>query len=373
MTGRRPSGSVRVLTRRELNRTLLLRQLLLERSKISAAAAIEHLVGMQAQVPTTPYVGLWTRLRGFEHGELAALLQERKAVRLPMQRSTIHLVTARDCVALRPVLRDAVARGLRGGTWGRRLAGIEKGTVLKAARAFIEAEPRTFAELGAFLRRRWPERDAAVLAIAVRGWLALVQIPPRGIWGSSRAAHHTTAEKWLRRKLGRSTSPDGLIRRYLAAFGPASVADMQSWSGLAGLRAAVERLRPRLRTFRDEKGRELFDVTRAPIADADVAAPPRFLPEYDNSFLAHADRSRIVDDADRRRVFVVGSGALLVDGFIGGTWRVSRSASRARLTVDGFRQLDRAEEVAVSDEGERLLEFVAADAPDRDVTFSRAS
>ena len=336
---------------------------------MSAAAAIEHLVGMQAQVPNAPYVGLWSRIDGFRHEELADLLERRKAVRVAMQRSTIHVVTARDCLALRPALHRAVERGLAGGTWGRRLAGLDRAAVLTEARTFLEEQPRTFAQLGAFLRKRWPERDASVLAIAVRGWLPLVQLPPRGIWGSSRAAYHTTAEKWLRRRFARSAAPDQLIRRYLATFGPATVSDVQTWSGLPALRAVVERLRPRLRTFRDEKGRELFDVPRGSLADAGTAAPPRFLPEYDNALLAHADRSRIVDDAHRQRVFTVGYGALLVDGFVAGIWRVSRERSRAVLRVERFRRFTADEQRAVSDEGDRLLTFVAADADDRDLAF----
>jgi hypothetical protein len=362
-----------VLSRRELNRTLLERQLLLRRAKISAVAAIEHLVGMQAQVPNTPYVGLWSRLSGFAHTELSDLIERRKAVRLAMFRSTIHLVTARDCIRLRPLLDRAVSRGLDGGVWARRLAGIDRRQLVGEARAFIDEQPRTFQQLGAFLRRRWPDRDASTLAIAVRGWLPLVQLPPRGIWGSSRASYHVSAEKWLGRRLDVPRGPDDLIMRYLAAFGPATVADMQSWSGLNGLRAAVERLRPKLRTFRDERGRELLDVPRAPVLDADIETPVRFLPEYDNAFLAHADRSRIVTEADRRRVFSVGYGAVLVDGFIAGIWRVAPSKASAVLRVETFRRFAKAEERAVSEEGHRLLAFVAEDATSRDVAFSPLS
>ena len=338
-----------------------------------AATMIEHLVGMQAQVPTTPYVGLWSRIEGFRRQDLTELIEARRAVRLPFLRSTIHLVTARDCLALRPSLNDAAEKQLRTRSWARRLSGIDRRALIEAARAFVEERPRTFAELDAFLQKRWRGRDRSVLAIAVRGWLPLVQVTPRGMWGASYGPRHTTAEQWLGRKLRPPRQPDALIRRYLVAFGPASVADMQSWSGLSGLRADVERMRPRLRTFRDEKGRELFDVRGAPIGHGDEPAPVRFLPEYDNAFLAHADRSRIIDDADRRRVFRVGFGAVLVHGFIVAIWRVTSTASRATLRIEPFRALSNAERRDVTTEGDRLVRFVATEARHREVMFSAAS
>jgi hypothetical protein len=249
---------------RALNRALLARQLLLARQRRTAREALEHLVGMQAQTPESPYYGLWSRLEGFQPAELADLIQRRRAVRLALMRSTIHLVTARDCLALRPVLEPVQQRNfLIGSPYGRRLAGMDLAALVRAGRALLQESPRTVAELSALLRRRWPGRDGQAMAYAIRNSLAVVQVPPRGLWGEGGLARGTTAEHWLGRPLETARAPDRLLLRYLAAFGPASVRDMQAWSGLQALQEIVQRLRRRLRVFRDEKGTELFDLPRS--------------------------------------------------------------------------------------------------------------
>ena len=368
---RRPDDSmtkVEILSRRALNRALLARQMLLQRAQIAAVDALEHLVGMQAQAPLAPYVGLWTRVEGFAPDELVTLLTSRAAVRIALMRSTIHLVTARDCFALRAVVQRPLIRHLTA-TYGNRLAGLDLDEVARAGRERVEEQPITLHALGRSLNELWPDRDPEALAIAVRNLVPLVQVPPRGIWGSGGVARHTSAEQWIGRSVDPDPSPNRMVRRYLTAFGPATIADVQNWSGVSGLKTTVEAMRPQLRAFRDEDGRTLFDVTEGLLPDAETPAPPRFLPEYDNALLGHADRTRIIDHADRSRVFT--RGALLVDGFTSGAWRITRTTRTASLAIELFRRLPRREQAAVSDEGERLLGFAAPAATQRDILLTQ--
>ena len=372
--GRREHASGDVLDRRALNRAFLARQLLLCRSTLSAVEAIEHLVGMQAQAPNPPYIGLWTRLEGFHHGELSRLMSERQAVRIALMRGTIHLVSAADCLALRPVLQPVLDRGFYGNTiYGRGVMGMDMEALAAAGRALVEERPRTFNELGALLREQWPDRDPTSLAMAIRTLVPLAQVPPRGLWGASGQAAHTSAESWLGRSLASDSAPDQLVLRYLAAFGPASVQDVQTWSGLSGLRAVVERLRPHLLTFRDERGRELFDLPEAPRPDPDTPAPVRFLPEFDNMLLSHADRTRIMADEHRRVVFSINgliSSTILVDGFVRGTWKITRDRRAATLVVRPFTPLSARDRDGLTEEGARLLAFAAAEAGTHDMQFA---
>ena len=341
--------------------------MLLRREHRTAAWTIERLVGMQAQVPKDPYVGLWTRLEGFDPGELARLIERRRVVRIATLRGTIHLHTGRDALALRAVLQPVAERWWRN-QFGRRLTPAERKRVAAAGRRLVEQEPRTFEELGGLLHQRWPDLDAFALGMTIRADIPLVQVPPRGIWGSSGLARHTSAEHWLGRPLDRSVAPDALIRRYLAAFGPATITDAQTWSGLTLLREAFERLRPTLRTFHDERGRELFDVRRGPLPDRATPAPPRFLPEYDNVLLGHADRTRIT--SVRVYTSVAGDAWLLVDGFVRATWRIERAARAAVLRITALEPLTARDRAAVSGEGKRLLAFAASDAKKREIRFA---
>ncbi len=360
------------LTTRALNRALLARQQLLAPAALTPLGMIAHLVGMQAQIPNSPYIGLWTRLSDFALDDLTRLVQSRRVVRLALMRATIHLVTAPDCLTLRPLLQPVLNRGLKG-SFGRKLKGLRLDAVAAAGRSLVEERPRTLNDVGTVLQKRWRDRDREALGQAVRALVPLVQVPPRGIWGASGPTALTPAETWLRRPLAARPSIDKVILRYLGAFGPSSVRDMQAWSGLTGLREPTERLRRRLRTFADERGVELFDLPGAPRPDPDMPAPVRFLPEFDNVLLAHADRTRIVSDDRRIMLFGTGplAGTFLADGFAVGRWGIARARETATLSVKPFTPLSRGMREAVADEGARLLDFAAADAVDRDVRVLR--
>ncbi len=350
-----------VLGPRALNRALLERQMLLERRRMPVADALEHLVGLQAQVPDQPYYGLWSRLEGFRPHELGRMVEEREAVRLALMRATLHLVTAPDCLALRPVMAGALERAYRSSSpFARAVAGLDEEEVVAHGLALLDERPRGNAELGRALQERWPDRDHLALAYTVHYLGSLVQMPPRGVWGKRGRAILTPAESWLGRPFATDDTADEVALRYLAAFGPATVADLSSWSGLTGLREVIDRLRPGLRAFRDERGRELLDVPDAPLPDPETPAAPRFLPEYDNALLGHADRSRIVPDRARA---AGGLGSpLLIDGFLGGTWRLTVERGTATLEIAPFERLGSGEAEAVREEGGRLLAFAAPDA-----------
>jgi hypothetical protein len=242
--------------------------------------------------------------------------------------------------------------------FGRHLVGLSVDEVVAAGRALLKERPLTFDALGKALQQRWPDRDAASLAQLLRAHAALVQVPPRGLWGRSGPAAHTTAEAWHGRPLATDSTVDALVLRYLEAFGPASVMDAQAWSGLTKLREVFERLRPRLVTFEDEQGRELFDLPDAPRPPEDTPAPARFLYDYDNLLLSHADRSRFIDEAHRASFLWTANGppygAVLVDGMVRGAWKATTDRKAATLTVRVI---------------QRLLGFLAAGATSRAVTF----
>ena len=322
-----------MLSGRALNRATLARQLLLERAARPVLETVEHLVGMQAQVPLNPYLGLWSRLRGFRPEELSQLLLDRKVVRIVVMRGTIHLVSAGDCLLLRPLVQPVLDAELRRHQeYGPALRDADFEPVLAYVRPLLAERAMSGTQLRAAIAARFPDLHAAAYAYACRNKLAFVQVPPRGVWGKSAQVSSTTAEAWLGRPLVERPSIDEVVLRYVAAFGPASVADVATWSRLTGLREVVERLRGRLVTFRDERGRELFDLPDAPRPDPDTPAPVRFLPEYDNVLLSHDDRSRF----DSGRPFVLQPpvrGSVLVDGCFGGTWFVERSRDGVTLVV----------------------------------------
>lgn len=360
--------------RRALGRATLERQLLLGRRAMSVLDAAQHLVGLQAQKPLDPYHALWSRLERFRPDDLAQPLLDRRVVRIVVMRGTIHLVTADDCLVLRPLAQPVLDAELaRHRDYGPPLRGVDLDPVLDVARALLAERPLTMTALRAGLAERFPDLHAPPLAYACRCKLGLVQVPPRGVWGRSGQVRLTTAEAWLGRPLASQPSIDEVVLRYFAAFGPAAVADVGVWCRLTGLREVVERLRPRLRPIRDDRGRELFDLPDAPRPDPAAPAPPRFLPRYDNLLLSHADRSRFFpDDRVRPRLFGADArvgGPVLHDGVVCGSWRIERDRDdgAATLVVSHTAGLGKRAQSSVAAEGRRFLRFAAADAGTHEV------
>jgi len=352
-----------VVSRRALNRALLARQMLLRPVKLSAAAAIERLVGMQAQAPNLPYVGLWARLQGFHHEELSELMRSRRAVRTSLMRNTIHLVTTEDARRLKPIFQPLHERGFfRGSPWGRDLKTMNPDRLLEAGREIMGERPHTVAELARLLAPRFPDYDSLSLAYGVRYMLPMVFTTPRGIWQAGGPVALTTVHAWLGDSATTAITPEDLVLRYLAAFGPASPADMRAWSGLA-MRPAFEKLGNRLVTVRDEHGIELFDLPKSPRPAANTAAPVLFLPDYDNILLAHADRTRIMAPGQHLGLFSsngIMKGSVLVDGFVRASWKPVKEKTGTTLAITPFEESIRNQDRApVTAEGLRLLAFLA--------------
>ena len=358
------------LSLRALNRAALARQMLLQREKVSVIDGIERLVALQAQLPNPPYVGLWTRLVDFQRDDLTKLIEKRRVVRSTMLRATQHLVTARDYLRLRPVLQPMLDQRCRH-NHGRGTAGIETAELIEAGRAMLEERPHTVTELKARLAERWPRHDPLALGYSIQMLLPLVHIPPRGTWGMGGAVPAVLAEPYLGRRMSTDVSPAKLVLRYLAAFGPATVADVQEWSGLKGLRTVVDALRPKLRVLRDEQGRELLDLPDAPLPDPDTPVPVRFLPEYDNLILAYADRTRMLTREAQEAIWTKNGllATALVDGTVAAAWKIVRERKRATLVIDPVRRIAKSDRAALVEEGLRLLAFTDPEVAAHDVRF----
>jgi len=309
-------------------------------------------------------VSLWTRLADFRHADLTALLHGRDVVRAKLHRNTQHLVTADDFRRLRPLL-EPVLKKARQGAFGRAIAGIEPEALARAGRELMSGEGLTRPLLARRLAERFPGRDRQALVYATQSLVAHVHPPPSGTWGDRGATPLVLAEEWIGRPLETAPSVEDVIRRYLAVYGPASVMDVQAWSGLTRLRAVLDGMRSGLRTYRDASGRELFDLPDVSLVDPDVPAPVRFLPAFDNLILSHADRTRVIGDEDRARV-ITGSEVrptFLVDGFVRGTW----SLADGTLRVRPYRALNPDEAAQTGAEAERLLAFLLPPAAARPV------
>ena len=361
-----------VLSRRALNRALLSRQMLLERHAVSATDGVERLIAMQAQVARPPFVGLWTRLRDFDRAELAKALHDRRIVRVTSLRGTLHLMTAADYLSMRGTLQPMLTRGMVSILRGRASA-LDMAAIEAEGRRFF-ARPATFDALRDHLVAKYEGADARAMAYAVRMSVPLVQVPTDAAWAYPAAADFALADTWLSKKVSTAaTTPEALVRRYLAAFGPATPSDAQAWSGLQGLREVFESMRPTLVTFRDERKRELFDLPDAPRPPEDVEVPVRLIPDFDNLVLSHDDRSRIVADAQRGRVTLKNlqvRATFLVDGMVAGTWKSERKRKSAVLVLEPFGTVAKRTRAALEEEGERLLAFLEEDAAEREVKWA---
>jgi hypothetical protein len=369
----RPASSD-TITLRALNRATLARQVLLAREKVTPLTVIERLAGLQAQWPMPPFVGLWSRVHGFQRKDLARLFEKRDAVRATMMRGTIHVVSARDYVALRPIVTPVLERGMSSILRGRGAA-LDVDTIADEARALLAKGPATFGAIRDHLASLHPQGDHRAMGLAVRMRLALVMVPSDARWAFPADSAFTLAEPWLRKKLKATGEPRALLLRYLAAFGPATTSDMQTWSGLQGLAKVVDAMRPELRVLRGPGGRELFDLPGAPYPSEDVQAPVRFLPAFDNLLLAYKDRTRVLAEAHRDFVFPSGlrvEPTFSVDGFVAGTWRVTRKKDTATLTLSPFTKLPKSVHHELSTEADALIRFVEDDAATFDVVFKKA-
>ncbi|GAB3438976.1 winged helix DNA-binding domain-containing protein [Actinophytocola sediminis] len=345
-----------------LNRSVLSRQLLLARVDLPVVDAVERLLGLNAQSPNLPYLALWTRLSRFALADLTASITDRVLVRSVLMRATQHVVTVADFRLLRPAVAPLLSRARRN-AFGRRTEGVDLDALVVAARELLaDGAVLTRPELGRELAKRFPVKETGALGWSVQYLEPVVHPAPSGTWNVYGATPFASAE-WT--GVGALADLSELVRRYLAAFGPATVADARAWSGVSGLRDVFAELRPSLRVYQDESGRELFDDPAATLPPADLPAPVRFLPEFDAPLLAYADRTRMMTDEVRARV-CVGSGVaatVLVDGTVAATWSIDDDDRTARLTVTPFRRLSTVDIAEVEEEGARLLAFAA---PERD-------
>jgi hypothetical protein len=347
--------------------------MLLEREHIPPVRAIERLVGMQAQQSRPPFVGLWSRLDGFKRESLLKLFQTRKVVRATMMRGTLHIVSAGDYVAFRSAIQPALTAGMKS-IMRAKGASMDEQLVAASAEQCFKERAQTFEELRTALSEKFPDVDERAMGYVARTCVPLVMVPDESEYGFAGSTF-ASAESWLRKAIPPKDRVSDLILRYLAAFGPASVRDAQSWSAIPKLEGVFDDLRPKLQVFRDERKRELFDLPGAPLPGEDVAVPVRFIPAFDNLILSHADRTRIIADEHRSRVSTKNLQILptfLVDGFVAGTWDVTRSKRSATLMMSPFQPVSRAVKQEITQEAEQLIRFLSPDASQFEVSFSVA-
>ncbi|MFD9940338.1 winged helix DNA-binding domain-containing protein [Nonomuraea sp. NPDC059023] len=347
---------------RQLNRTLLERHFLAERTDRPVIDVIRHVVVLQGQEPNWPYVGLWSRVEGFRRADLESLVADRTVVRSAMVRRTMHLADAADFAWLRPSVRPIVEVALTHPYYADEIAGVDLPALAEAGRAALTGRSLTRGDLAALLAERFPVPVPRRLADAVELLLPLVHTPPAAVWGrwgNRSGIEMALAEEWTGRPMEQGPALETLVLRYLAAYGPATVMDVQAWAGVTRLREIVDRLRPKLAVYEGPDGKELFDLPGAPIADPDRPVPVRFLPAFDTALLGHRDRTRVISEEHRKRFAKGASGGVpmfLVDGFVRGTWSVAGQD----LVVKPLTPLSDEEDAAVAEEASLVREFIRA-------------
>ncbi len=347
-----------------LNRKLLARQWLDTARAGTTMQAIEQLVGVQAQVPSPPYFGLWARLQDFSPEALMALRDEKQVYRAPLLRSTLHWVSAADYYWMRPTIQPALERAWQG-FFGKKKDGIEVAPLCAAARELLRGGPISLGDLSTGLLREFPKWNREAMEYGVRTHLPLVQVSPAGAWKGGVAAKYELAP------VAAEADPKRLVRRYLAAFGPATARDAAAWAGYSGLGAAVKGMREELTVSRGAQGEELFDVADG-VEGGEVPAV-KFVAEYDNLVLAHADRSRVLPEAVRKRVLLTAGRVLatvLLDGVVGGVWKLERERGRVTLRVELFAEPPARRRKQVESEGERLLQWAEPQCARREIAIT---
>ena len=361
-----------VLSAQDLNRATLARQMLLERAAdCEVPSAVERLAGMQAQEPKPPFIGLWTRLDGFSADALLRALMQRTVVRATLMRSTLHLLSAADYAALRLALQPPMSVALR--VLGARADGLDPEAVVGATRELLAGRPLAFDAIRAGLQERFPDVNDRALGYAARTLVPLVMVSDGDArWGYPRVCEFALAEEFLDSALA-PAAPAALVTRYLGAYGPASVADVQAWSGIGALKPVLEAMRDELEVFADGQGRELFDLPGAPRPGADADAPVRYLPEFDNLVLAYDDRTRIIADEHRPLVTTKNlrvKATFLVDGVVAGTWSLAVKRKVATLALAPFGRLTKRTVKELTAEGEALARFAEPEAKSYEVTVA---
>jgi hypothetical protein len=365
----------RILSLRELNRMTLARQFLLERQDLPVTSVIEQLVGMQAQQAQPPFVGLWSRIKNFQRDDLMRLLHAHSVVKATLMRATLHLFTASDFVAFRHTLQPALAAAANE-IASRRGGEFDVQMVLDKAKKYIAAQPRMYSEISDMLAALLPDVDIGSMRYTVRTHIPMVQVPVAAGWGYPGKPQFTLAEEWIGKPIQVEDRINTLVFRYLAAFGPASAIDMQTWSALPDLKPVFEKLRPELMVYRDESKRELFDLPAGlgtAIPEVDSPSTVRFLPEFDNLLLSHSNRRRILADVHRSKVFLPGlrvAATILVDGFVAGVWKTSVGKGAATLNIEPFSPPDQSTKQALLEEAEDLVRFIEPDAKSYQVLIS---